>query len=216
MADGAEWVCVEDTSTGPILLHDTYLQPDLAFVGEAEALEKGVDVCVSSWRRAAPDTFPTLAKAGGNYLNSQLSKLEAKQNEYAEGIMLDSFGFVAEGSGENLFVVRDGVLYTAGISSGILNGITRDTVMTIARDLGYEVREQQIPREMLYIADEMFFTGTAAELTPIRSVDQVPVGEGKPGEITRKIQSEFLGIAKGRLADRFGWLTPVPAAALSR
>lgn len=182
----------------------------------AEALENGVDVCVSSWRRAAPDTFPTLAKAGGNYLNSQLSKLEAKQNQYSEGIMLDSFGFVAEGSGENLFLVRDGVFYTAGVSNGILQGITRDTIITLARDFGYEVREQQIPREMLYIADEMFFTGTAAELTPIRSVDQVPVGEGKPGEITRKIQSEFLGIAKGRLADRFGWLTPVPAAALSR
>ena len=182
----------------------------------AEALEKGVDVCVSSWRRAAPDTFPTLAKAGGNYLNSQLSKLEAKQNQYSEGIMLDAFGYVAEGSGENLFLVRDGVFYTAGVSNGILQGITRDTIITLARDFGYEVREQQIPREMLYIADEMFFTGTAAELTPIRSVDQVPVGEGKPGEITRKIQSEFLGIAKGRLADRFGWLTPVPAAALSR
>lgn len=182
----------------------------------AEALEKGVDVCVSSWRRAAPDTFPTMAKAGGNYLNSQLSKLEAKQNQYSEGIMLDSLGFVAEGSGENLFLVRDGVFYTAGVSNGILQGITRDTVMTIARDLGYEVREQQIPREMLYIADELFFTGTAAELTPIRSVDQVEIGTGKPGEITRKIQSEFLGIAKGRLADRFGWLTSVPSAALSR
>lgn len=182
----------------------------------AEALEKGVDVCVSSWRRAAPDTFPTLAKAGGNYLNSQLSKLEAKQNHYSEGIMLDSLGFVAEGSGENLFLVRDGVFYTAGVSNGILQGITRDTVMTIARDLGYEVREQQIPREMLYIADELFFTGTAAELTPIRSVDQVEIGTGKPGEITRKIQSEFLGMAKGRLPDRFDWLTPVPSAALSR
>ncbi|MCC6930847.1 MAG: branched-chain amino acid transaminase [Gemmatimonadaceae bacterium] len=182
----------------------------------AEALEKGVDVCVSSWRRAAPDTFPTLAKAGGNYLNSQLSKLEAKQNQYSEGIMLDAFGYVAEGSGENLFLVRDGVLYTAGVSNGILQGITRDTIITLARDFGYEVREQQIPREMLYIADEMFFTGTAAELTPIRSVDQVPVGEGKPGEITRKLQAEFLGIAKGRLADRYDWLTPVPAGALSR
>ena len=181
-----------------------------------EALEKGVDVCVSSWRRAAPDTFPTLAKAGGNYLNSQLSKLEAKQNEYSEGIMLDSFGFVAEGSGENLFLVRDGVLYTSGVGSGILHGITRDTVMTLARDFGYEVREQQIPREMLYIADEMFFTGTAAELSPIRSVDRVEVGEGTPGEVTKKIQSEFMGIAKGRLADRFGWLTPVPSAAMSR
>ncbi|HMN07908.1 MAG TPA: branched-chain amino acid transaminase [Gemmatimonadaceae bacterium] len=181
-----------------------------------DALEQGVDVCVSSWRRAAPDTFPTMAKAGGNYLNSQLSKLEAKQNEYSEGIMLDAFGYVAEGSGENLFIVRDGVLYTSGISSGILHGITRDTVITLARDFGYEVREQQIPREMLYIADEMFFTGTAAELTPIRSVDRVDVGEGRPGEITRRIQSEFMGIAKGRLADRFGWLTPVPATALSR
>lgn len=181
-----------------------------------EALEKGVDVCVSSWRRAAPDTFPALAKAGGNYLNSQLSKLEAKQNEYSEGIMLDSFGFVAEGSGENLFVVRDGVLYTSSIGSGILHGITRDTVITLARDFGIEVREQQLPREMLYIADEMFFTGTAAELTPIRSVDRVEVGEGRPGEITKKIQSEFMGIAKGRLADRFGWLTPVPSAAMSR
>lgn len=130
--------------------------------------------------------------------------------------MLDAFGYVAEGSGENLFIVRDGVLYTSGISSGILHGITRDTVITLARDFGYEVREQQIPREMLYIADEMFFTGTAAELTPIRSVDRVDVGEGRPGEITRRIQSEFMGIAKGRLADRFGWLTPVPATALSR
>ncbi|MFP5354493.1 MAG: aminotransferase class IV, partial [Gemmatimonadota bacterium] len=138
------------------------------------------------------------------------------QNEYSEGIMLDSFGFVAEGSGENLFLVRDGVLYTSGIGSGILHGITRDTVITLARDFGYEVREQQIPREMLYIADEMFFTGTAAELTPIRSVDRVEVGEGKPGEVTKKIQSEFMGIAKGRIAYRFGWLTPVPSAAMSR
>jgi branched-chain amino acid aminotransferase len=182
----------------------------------AEALEKGVDVRVSSWRRAAPDTFPTLAKAGGNYLNSQLSKLEARQDEYSEGIMLDSFGYVSEGSGENLFLVRDNVLYTAGVSSGILHGITRDTIITLARDMGYEVREQQIPREMLYIADEMFFTGTAAELTPIRSVDQVDVGTGTPGEVTRRLQSEFLGIARGRLPDRYGWLTPVPAAALSR
>ncbi len=182
----------------------------------AEALEKGVDVRVSSWRRAAPDTFPALAKAGGNYLNSQLSKLEARQDEYSEGIMLDSFGYVSEGSGENLFLVRDNVLYTSGISSGILHGITRDTIITLARDMGYEVREQQIPREMLYIADEMFFTGTAAELTPIRSVDQVDVGDGRPGEVTRRLQSEFLGIAKGRLPDRYGWLTPVPSAALSR
>ncbi len=182
----------------------------------ADALELGVDVGVSSWRRAAPDTFPSLAKAGGNYLNSQLAKIEAKQNQFSEAIMLDSFGFVSEGSGENLFLVRDGVLYTSGVSSAILNGITRDTVIRLARDFGYEVREQQIPREMLYIADEMFFTGTAAELTPIRSVDRVSVGSGTMGEITRRLQSEFLGIAKGEVADRFGWLTPVPAAALSR
>ncbi len=180
------------------------------------ALEQGVDVGVSSWRRAAPDTFPSLAKAGGNYLNSQLSKIEAKQNQYSEAIMLDSFGYVSEGSGENLFVVRDGVLYTSALSSAILNGITRDTIIRLARDFGYEVREQQIPREMLYIADEMFFTGTAAELTPVRSVDRIPVGSGSIGEITRRLQSEFLGIARGRVADRFGWLTPVPASALSR
>lgn len=179
----------------------------------AEALDQGVDVCVSTWRRAAPGTTPTLAKAGGNYLNSQLSKLEARQNEYSEGIMLDSFGYVAEGSGENLFLVRDGIIFTSGIASGILSGITRDTIIRLARDLGYEVREGQIPREMLYICDELFFTGTAAELTPVRSVDRVPVGEGKPGPITRQLQREFLGMAKGKLPDRFGWLTPVPAPA---
>jgi branched-chain amino acid aminotransferase len=178
----------------------------------AEALTKGVDVRVSSWRRAAPDTFPTMAKAGGNYLNSQLSKVEAKQDEYSEGIMLDSAGFIAEGSGENLFLVRDGVLYTSQVSNAILHGITRDSVITIARDLGMEVREMQMPREMLYLADEVFFTGTAAEITPVRSVDRLPVGEGRPGDVTRRIQQEFLGLARGQLADRFGWLTPVPAA----
>lgn len=176
-----------------------------------DALEHGVDVQVSSWRRAAPDTFPTMAKAGGNYLNSQLSKLEAKQNGFSEGIMLDSFGFVAEGSGENLFLVRDDVLYTSQMSNGILHGVTRDTVITIARDLGFEVREAQLPREFLYLADEAFFTGTAAEITPIRSIDRLPVGEGKPGTLTRTIQEEFMAIAKGRVADRFNWLTPVPS-----
>ncbi len=176
-----------------------------------DALEHGVDVQVSSWRRAAPDTFPTMAKAGGNYLNSQLSKLEAKQNGFSEGIMLDSFGFVAEGSGENLFLVRDDVLYTSQMSNGILHGVTRDTVITIARDLGFEVRETQLPREFLYLADEAFFTGTAAEITPIRSIDRLPVGEGKPGTLTRTIQEEFMAIAKGRVADRFNWLTPVPS-----
>ena len=178
-----------------------------------EALEHGVDVRVSSWRRAAPNTFPTLAKAGGNYLNSQLSKIEAKQDGYAEAIVLDSFGFVAEGSGENLFVVRDGTVFTSPLDAGILGGITRDTVMTIARDLGYEVREQNMPREMLYVADELFFTGTAAELTPIRSVDRLPVGEGKPGPITREIQARYMDLVKGRAPDNHGWLTPVPAVA---
>ena len=180
----------------------TYLGP--------EALEQGVDVCVSTWRRAAPSTFPTMAKAGGNYLNSQLAKLEARNDGYAEGICLDTQGYVAEGSGENLFVVRDGVLYTSGLSSGILHGITRDSVLRIARDMGYEVREQQLPREMLYIADELFLTGTAAELTPIRSVDRVPVGAGRPGPITRAVQDRFMGIVTGRIPDPYGWLTPVP------
>lgn len=176
-----------------------------------DALSEGVDVCVSSWRRPAPDTFPTLAKAGGNYLSSQLSKMEARQNQYVEGIMLDSFGFIAEGSGENLFIVRDGKLFTSTISSGILHGITRDSVIQIARDLELEVVERTMPREMLYIADELFFTGTAAEITPIKSVDRIPVGEGKPGPITLAIQEQYMGIATGKLPDRHGWLTQVPA-----
>jgi branched-chain amino acid aminotransferase len=178
-----------------------------------EAVEKGADVKVSSWRRAAPDTFPTMAKAGGNYLNSQLSKSEARQDGYVEGIMLDSFGYVSEGSGENLFVIRDGVIHTAPMSAGILHGITRDSIMQIARDFGYEVRETLMPREFLYVADEMFFCGTAAEITPIRSVDRVPVGDGKPGPMTRRIQAEYMGLVKGRIDDRHGWLTPVPVAA---
>jgi branched-chain amino acid aminotransferase len=178
-----------------------------------EAVENGCDVCVSSWRRAAPDTFPALAKAGGNYLNSQLSKMEARQNGYSEGIMLDHAGHVAEGSGENLFVVRDGVIFTAPLGAGILNGITRDSIVRIAKDMGLEVRELLMPREFLYVADEMFFSGTAAEITPIRSVDRIPVGEGRPGPITRAIQKEFHAIAKGQVADRHGWLTPVPVGA---
>jgi len=180
-----------------------------SYLGD-EALQHGVDVCVSSWRRAAPDTFPGLAKASGNYLSSQLSKMEARINKYSEGIMLDSFGHVAEGSGENLFVVKDGVIFTASLGASILKGITRDSVMVIARDLGYEVREEAIPRELLYIADEAFFSGTAAELTPIRSVDRIQVGDGKPGAITRAIQTQYMGICKGELEDRFGWLTMVP------
>lgn len=182
--------------SGPYLGHD--------------ALVNGADVCVSSWRRPAPGTFPTMAKAGGNYLNSQLSKMEAKQDDYAEGIMLDSVGFVSEGSGENLFAVRDGCLYTTPLSAGILQGITRDSIVTIARDLGIDVREQVLPREFLYVADELFFCGTAAEVTPIRSVDRIDVGEGKPGPMTQRIQREYLGIAKGKIPDRHGWLTAVP------
>jgi len=177
-----------------------------------EGLTNGVDVRVSSWRRAAPDTFPTMAKAGGNYLNSQLSKMEAKADDYSEGIMLDSFGFVSEGSGENLFAVRDGCLFTAPLNAGILQGITRDSVMTIAKDLGVDVREQTMPREFLYVVDELFFCGTAAEITPIKSVDRIPVGEGKPGPITQRIQREYLGIARGKIPDRHGWLTFVPEA----
>lgn len=179
----------------------------------AESLDAGVDVCISSWRRPAPSTHPTMAKAGGNYLNSQLTKMEAKLDDYAEGIMLDSFGQVSEGSGENLFVVRDGKLFTAPTSSGILSGITRDSVARIGRDMGYEVVEQVMPREMLYIADELFFTGTAAEITPIRSVDRITVGAGGRGPITAAIQKEYMGIAEGRVPDRYGWRTLVPSGA---
>ena len=181
------------------------------YLGHAAA-EQGADVRVSSWRRAAPNTFPTLAKAGGNYLNSQLTKAEAKQDDYAEGIMLDTAGFVAEGSGENLFVLRKGTLYTSPLSSGILDGITRDSVIQIATDLGYPVKEMTMPREFLYLADEMFFCGTAVEITPIRSVDRMPVGAGKPGPMTRAIQDRYMGIVQGRYPDACGWLTPVPVA----
>ena len=181
-----------------------------AYLGQA-GLTEGVDVCVSSWRRPAPDTFPSLAKAGGNYLNSQLSLMEARIDNYSEGIMLDSFGFVSEGSGENLFLVRDGKLYTSTVGSGILRGITRDSVLTLARDLGIEAVEQVIPREMLYIADELFFSGTAVEITPIRSVDRISIGKGKPGPVSLAIQSEYMGIAKGTIPDRHGWLTHVPS-----
>jgi branched-chain amino acid aminotransferase len=175
-----------------------------------EAAENGADACVSSWRRAAPDTYPTMAKASGNYLNSQLSKIEARQDGYHEAISLDVFGYVSEGTGENLFLVKDGVLYTSPLSAGILHGITRDTVMRLAGDMGHEVREQNLPREMLYVADEILFCGTAVEITPVRSVDKVPVGSGKPGPVTRALQEEFHAIAKGRRDDRHGWLTPVP------
>jgi len=177
-----------------------------------EAIENGVDVCVSSWTRLAPNTMPSLSKAGGNYMNSQLIRMEAAVNGYSEGIALDSAGYVSEGSGENIFVVRDGKILTPPLGASVLPGITRDTVLTLAHSLGIEVAEGLIPREMLYIADEIFFSGTAVEITPIRSVDRVTIGKGRRGPVTEKIQKEFFGIVEGKTADRFGWLTPVPVA----
>ena len=173
---------------------------------------QGVDVCVSSWTRIAPNTLPAMAKSAANYMNSQLIKMEAIINGYVEGIALDANGYVSEGSGENVFVVRSGVLQTAPLGNSVLPGITRDSVLQIARELGIPVSEQGIPRELLYIADEAFFTGTAAEITPIRSVDKISVGKGVTGAVTKAIQKEFYGIVRGEKADRFGWLTPVPVS----
>jgi branched-chain amino acid aminotransferase len=178
----------------------------------ATALEEGVDVCVSSWNRAAPNTYPTGAKAGGNYLNSQLIAQEAVSGGFAEGIALAPGGLLSEGAGENLFVVHKGKIFTPPSASSILCGITRDSVLTLARELGYEICEQALPREMLYFADEVFMTGTAAEVTPVRSVDRKPVGEGKPGPITRALQDAFFGLFDGRTLDRWNWLTPIRAA----
>ena len=175
-----------------------------------EAVEQGVDVMVSSWRRMAPDTHPGMGKIGGNYVNSAFVVMEAVDNGYAEGIALDVQGYVSEGSGENIFLVRDGTIYTPPPGASILGGVTRGVVMTLCRDAGIEVREMAIPREMLYVADEIFFTGTAAEITPVRSVDRQAVGPGRRGPITRRLQDEFFGITEGRLPDRHGWLTPVP------
>ncbi|MCD6086985.1 MAG: branched-chain amino acid transaminase [Candidatus Hydrothermae bacterium] len=174
-----------------------------------DAIEEGVDVMVSSWNRAAPNTFPSMSKSTGNYANSQLIKMEALVNGYEEGIALTSFGTVSEGSGENIFVVKKGVIYTPPYEACILPGITRDSVITIARDSGYEVVEKHIPREFLYIADEVFFTGTAAEITPIRSIDRIPVGDGRRGPITRELQSYFFDLVKGKREDKWGWLTYV-------
>ncbi len=179
-----------------------------AYLG-AEGLEKGVDVQVSSWRRMAPDTLNALAKIGGQYVNSQNIVMEAKDNGFTEGIALDIHGYVSEGSGENIFLIHKGVIYTPPLGNSILGGITRNSAFTIAEDLGYTVKETVIPREMLYLADEIFFTGTAAEITPVRSVDRLPVGEGKRGPITEAIQAKFFGIVEGKLPDKWGWLTPV-------
>ncbi len=175
-----------------------------AYLG-AEALEKGIDACVATWRRPAPDTFASMAKSGANYLNSQIIKHEAIVNGYAEGIALDVFGNVSEGSGENIFLVRDKVIYTPPISAAILPGITRDSVMTLATDLGYKMIEMEIPREMLYICDEAFFTGTAAEITPIRSIDKLVIGKGKAGPITLELQKAFFDIIHDG-NDKYGWL----------
>jgi len=181
------------------------------YLGE-EALAEGVDVCVSSWNRFAPNTLPALAKAGANYMNSQLIKMEALANGYSEGIALDTAGYVSEGSGENIFVVRDGKIHTPPLGASVLPGITRDSILTLARDLGIPIVETIIPRELLYIADEVFFSGTAAEITPIRSIDKIKIGSGRRGPVAEKLQKEFFGVITGSREDRYGWLTPVHAA----
>ncbi len=185
------------------------------YLGE-EALAEGVDVCVSSWTRLAPNTLPAMAKAGANYMNSQLIKMEALANGYVEGIALDSNGYVSEGSGENIFVVRDGKIHTPPLGASVLPGITRDTIITLARESGIPVVETIVPREMLYIADEVFFTGTAAEITPIRSVDRITIGKGRRGPVAEALQKDFFGVINGTKADQHGWLTPVHAAVAAK
>ncbi len=170
-----------------------------------EALGEGIDVCVSTWNRPAPNTFPTMAKAGGNYLLSQLMKIDAVQAGYKEAIALDVHGYVSEGSGENIFLVKDGELYTPPLSNALLPGITRNSIIQLARECKFTVHETQIPREMVYIADELFFTGTAAELTPIRSVDRVQTGNGKPGPVTMKLQKMFFDVVRNG-KDKHRWL----------
>lgn len=179
-----------------------------AYLGE-ESITNGVDVCVSSWSRSAPNTFPALAKSTANYANAGLIKMEAVVNGYSEAIALDPEGTVSEGSGQNLFIVRENTLYTPAVASSILPGITRNSVITIAHDLGFTVIEQAIPREMLYIADELFFVGTAVEVTPISSVDKIVIGKGSRGPITEAIQRTFFDIVNGRVPDENDWLRPV-------
>jgi branched-chain amino acid aminotransferase len=178
-----------------------------------ESQEKGVAVQVSTWNRMAPNTFPGMAKAGGHYMNAQLIKAEAITNGYVEGIALDVNGWISEGSGENVFLVYRGELYTSPLAASILGGITRDTVITLARDMGLGVREEFMPREMLYLADEAFFSGTAVEITPVTSVDRIPVGDGQRGPVTRRIQEMFFDLMTGRAQDTRGWFTPVRAGA---
>jgi branched-chain amino acid aminotransferase len=205
---------------GVLATHDNPIETYIAcwewgkYLG-AEAMVEGVDVCVSSWTRLAPNTLPVMSKAGANYMNSQLIRMESAVNGYSEGIALDAAGYVSEGSGENVFVVRDGKILTPPLGASVLPGITRDSVMQIAQSLGIPVTETLVPREMLYIADEVFFSGTAAEVTPVRSVDRITVGKGRRGPVTEKIQNEFFGLVEGRKPDTHGWLTPVsqPVAA---
>ncbi len=178
-----------------------------AYLGE-DGMTNGIDVCVSSWSRTTSAALPVLAKAGGHYLNAQLIGGEARRHGYVEGISVSARGTISEGSAENLFIVRDGEIYTPPLSASILGGITRDSVMTLARELGYTIHEQELPRELLYIADEVFLTGTAAEVTPVRSVDQIQVGNGSRGPVTEALQSAFFGLFDGKTADRWNWLTP--------
>lgn len=178
------------------------------YLGDA-ALENGVDVCISSWQRVAPNTIPALAKAGGNYLSSTLVSLEARDHGYDEGIALSADGTVSEGAGENLFLIRDDIIYTPQATASILTGITRASVMTLASEMGLKVIEQSIPREMLYIADEIFLTGTAAEITPVRSVDRIEIGSGERGSITKDLQDAFFGLFDGGTEDKWGWLEPL-------
>ncbi len=174
--------------------------------------ESGADVCVSSWNRLAPNTMPSLAKAGANYMNSQLIRMEADINGYVEGIALDRNGYLSEGSGENLFLVRNGTIYTSPLANSVLNGITRDSILVLARQMGIPIVEQALPREMLYICDEAFFTGTAAEVTHLRSVDRILIGDGSMGPITRMLHDAYFDILNGTAPDRYNWLTPVKVA----
>jgi len=177
--------------------------------GKYVAGNDGADVCISSWNRLAPNTMPSLAKAGANYMNSQLIRMEAEVNGYVEGIALDTNGYLSEGSGENLFVIRGGTIYTAPLANSVLNGITRDSILVLARQLGIPVVEQALPRELLYICDEAFFTGTAAEVTHLRSVDRIMIGDGTMGPITTALHDAFFNIVNGLSEDRYNWLTPV-------
>ncbi|HGY3149395.1 TPA: branched-chain amino acid transaminase [Morganella morganii] len=179
-----------------------------AYLGE-EALDAGIDAMVSSWNRAAPNTIPTAAKAGGNYLSSLLVGSEARRHGYQEGIALDVHGYISEGAGENLFEVKNNIIFTPPFTSSALPGITRDAILTLAKELGYEIREQTLSRESLYLADEVFMTGTAAEVTPVRSVDGIQVGIGRCGPVTKEIQQAFFGLFTGKTEDKWGWLDPV-------